>query len=123
MTTTPAPLPSPDDSPDDTSGADRYDCVLTLALPQALEEELLDLLLAHPDWVHGFSVSPAEGFGRQVQLPSVMEQIRGRARRCLVTVLMQQAHTAPLLAVLRQAFPHPQAAWWISPLTQFGRFA
>jgi hypothetical protein len=100
-----------------------YDCVLTLALPQALEEEALDLLLAHPQWVDGFSVSTAEGFGRQVQLPSVMEQIRGRARRCLVTVLMRQAHTGALLAVLGQAFPHPQAAWWITPLLHFGRFA
>ncbi len=100
-----------------------YDCVLTLALPQALEEEALDLLLAHPQWVHGFSVTAAEGFGGQVQLPSVMEKIRGRARRCLVTVLMRQADADALLAVLGQAFPHPQAAWWITPLLRFGRFA
>lgn len=99
------------------------DCVLTLALPQALEEEALDLLLAHPEWVDGFSVVQAEGHGRRVHLPSVMEQIRGRARRCLVTVLMRQADTEALLAVLGQAFPHPQAAWWITPLTRFGRFA
>lgn len=100
-----------------------YDCVLTLALPQTLEEEALDLLLAHPEWVDGFSVVLAEGHGRQVQLPSVMEQIRGRARRCLVTVLMRQADTAALLQALQQAFPHPQAAWWTTPLTGFGRFA
>lgn len=100
-----------------------YDCVLTLALPQALEEEALDLLLAHPQWVAGFSVTAAEGHGRQVQLPSVMEQIRGRARRCLVTVLMRQVDADALLAVLGQAFPHPQAAWWITPLLRFGRFA
>ena len=100
-----------------------YDCVFTLALPQALEEEALDLLLAHPEWVDGFSISLAEGHGRQVQLPSVMEQIRGRARRCLITVLMQHEHTADLLNALQAAFPHPQAAWWITPLTSFGRLA
>lgn len=100
-----------------------YDCVLALALPQALEEEALDLLLAHPEWVDGFSVVHAEGHGRLVQLPSVMEQIRGRARRCLITVLMRHADTAPLLHALQAAFPHPQAAWWITPLTSFGRFA
>ena len=102
---------------------DPYDCVLTLALPQALEEEVLDLLLAHPEGVDGFSVVQTEGHGRQVQLPSVMEQIRGRARRCQVTVLMHQVHTAALLQTLQQAFSHPQAAWWITPLTSFGRFA
>jgi hypothetical protein len=36
---------------------------------------------------------------------------------------MRQADTGPLLAVLGQAFPHPQAAWWITPLLHFGRFA
>lgn len=111
MTRTMSDLPEP------------HDCLLTLALPQALAEEVLDLLLAHPEWVDGFTVAQAEGFGRQVQLPSVMEQIRGRARRCQVSVLMRQVHTAPLLAALRLAFPHPQAAWWITPLTTFGRFA
>ncbi len=104
-----------DDSP--------YDCVLTLALPQALEEEALDLLLAHPEWVDGFSVTQAEGHGRQVQLPSVMEQIRGRARRCIVTVLMRSVDVDPLLQALRQAFPHPQAAWWVAPLNHFGQLA
>lgn len=100
-----------------------FDCVFTLALPQALEEEALDLLLAHPEWVPGFTVSAAEGFGRHVQLPTVMEQIRGRARRCVVTVLMQQDHVPALVAALKTAFPHPQAAWWTAPLLQFGRLA
>ena len=68
-----------DDIPQDGPHGAPYDCVLTLALPQALEEEALDLLLAHPEWVDGFSVAQVEGLGRLVQLPSVMEQIRGRA--------------------------------------------
>ena len=100
-----------------------FDCVFTLALPQALEEEALDLLLAHPQWVSGFTVTLAEGFGGGVQLPSVMEQIRGRARRCLVTVLMQQAHVPLLVQTLKTAFPSAQAAWWTAPLLQFGRLA
>jgi len=99
------------------------DCIFTLALPQTLEEEALDLLLAHPEWVPGVTVTAGEGFGRQVQLPSVMEQIRGRARRCVLTVLMRQADVAPLVAALQAAFPHPQAAWWTAPLSGFGRLA
>lgn len=97
------------------------DCVFHLALPQALEEEALDLLLAHPEWVGGFTVVEAQGFGRQVQLPSVMEQIRGRARRSLVTVLMAQADVEPLVQALQAAFSHPQVAWWVTPLVRFGR--
>ena len=52
-----------------------------------------------------------------------MEQIRGSARRCLVTVLMRQVDTAARLQALQQAFPHPQAAWWTTPLLGAGRFA
>lgn len=98
-----------------------FNCVFHLALPNALEEEVLDLLLAHPEWVGGFTVVEAQGFGRHVQLPSVMEQIRGRARRSLVTVLMSEAHVEPLVRTLQAAFPHQQAAWWVTPLVRFGR--
>ena len=39
----PATVPSPD-------------CVLTLSLPRALEEEVLDHLMAHPDLATGFTL-------------------------------------------------------------------
>ena len=56
------------------------DCLLTLAVPQALEEEILDLLWAHPEMVPGFTVLHGQGMGAHVALTSSMEQVQiGRA--------------------------------------------
>lgn len=101
----------------------KYSCILTLALPAALEEEVLDHLQAHPEWVSGFSVVQAEGFGASMSLATTMEQVRGRARRRLVTVLAEDGCLEPLLTSLRAEFRNPEMAYWITPLLQFGRFA
>lgn len=100
-----------------------YDCLLTLALPADLEEEVLDHLAVHPEWVGGFSVTHAEGVGRGNLLRSTMEQVRGRSRRRLVQIVMSSEHAQALLDSLRQTFVTPEMAWWTSPINGFGRFA
>jgi hypothetical protein len=100
-----------------------YDCMLTLALPAELEEEVLDHLAAHREWVSGYSLIHAEGVGSGAQLHSAMEQVRGRARRRLVQVLMQTEHVRPLIDSLRVSFRTPEMAWWTAPISSFGRFA
>jgi hypothetical protein len=99
-----------------------YDCVLTLALPADLEEEVLDHLSGHPEWVSGFSVVHAEGLGAGAHLRSSMEQVRGRSRRRLVELLMQSEHVEKLLESLRGSFTTPEMAWWTVAITGFGRF-
>ena len=37
------------------------DCLLTLALPRALEEEVLDTLMSHPEFARGFTVLHGQG--------------------------------------------------------------
>lgn len=100
-----------------------YDCMLTIAFPVALEEELLDCLLAQTQWVRGFSVLHAEGFGAGARLGSALENVRGRAHRRLVTILMARPNVAPVLEALRQQFSSPEIAWWTSPVDGFGRLA
>lgn len=104
-----------------TTDRPQPDCLLTLAVPQALEEEILDALLALPEQVPGFTVLRGQGMGAHVALPSTMEQVQGRARRVLVQVALQQAHLPELLTTLRQALPSPQIAYWVVPLLAFGR--
>ena len=99
-----------------------YDCLLTLALPADLEEEVLDHLSAHPEWVRGFSVMHAEGFGAGALLRTSMEQVRGRSRRRLVHLLMRQEHVDGLVGSLRANFSTPEMAWWTAPISAFGRF-
>ncbi len=102
---------------------DTYDCLLTLALPAALEEEVLDHLSSHPQWVSGFSVVHAEGFGAGALLRTSMEQVRGRSRRTLVQLLIQAEDAQELIESLRRSFTTTEMAWWTSPVSGFGRFA
>ncbi len=112
---TPTPIPTVPSRP-------APDCLLTLAVPRALEEEILDALLSQPTLAPGFTVLPGQGIGRQVELTSTMEQVQGRARRVLVQVAMQQSQVQSLIDILRAALPSPQIAYWVTPLLTFGRF-
>lgn len=109
-------LPNPAD-------AQRPDCLLTLALPLALEEELLDLLRQHADLVPGFSVVHGYGLGADASLTTMMERVEGRARRVFVSAVMHGRDVAPLVAHLREAFRSPEVFYWVVPLLEFGRLA
>jgi hypothetical protein len=100
-----------------------HDCLLTLSCPAEVEEELIDLLREHPEWVSGFTSLAAEGFGSGTRLHSAMEQVRGRSRRRLLQVVLAQDNVTALLDVLRAAIPSDEVAWWTVPVTGFGRFA
>lgn len=100
-----------------------HDCLLTLSCTAGLEDELIDLLREHPEWVDGFTSLPAEGFGSGTKLHSAMEQVRGRSRRRLLQVLLDGANVPPLIAVLSAAVPSDEVVWWTVPVTGFGRFA
>ena len=104
-----------------TSTAPEYDCMMTLALPLELEEQIIDFLLDHPQWVSGFSLIDAQGMGRGVGLKSTMEKVKGRARRRLMNILLRHADVAPLVAALRGEFRNPDMAYWVLPLLAFGR--
>ena len=96
------------------------DCLLTLAVPQALEEEILDLLWAHPEMVSGFTLLHGQGMGTHVALASAMEQVQGRARQVFVQVALTRAQAHALLRALHEALPRARMAYWIVPLLDFG---
>lgn len=106
-----------------TSPASRLppDCLLTLAVPQALEDEILDTLRALPELAPGFTLVKAQGLGAHIELSSAMEQVQGRARRIMVQMALQQAHLPALIDALKQALPNPQVTYWVVPLLAFGR--
>lgn len=99
------------------------DCLLTLALPAELEEELIDLLRGLPAEVAGFTLMPAEGVGAGATLATTVEQVRGRARRRVVQIVLSNAQVATVVDALRQSLPTPEIAWWTTPLSGFGRLA
>ena len=106
---------------DHDSRAADADCLFTLVLPAALEEDVLDILLAHPQWVSGFSVLQGHGMGADARLVSAMEQVQGRARRVLVQATMRQHDVPALLQALRAQMASPEVAYWATPLLCSGR--
>jgi hypothetical protein len=99
------------------------DCNLTIVFPRALEEELIDHLLEHPDWVSGFTISQVEGKGQAVRLAGVVEEVRGRARRVQIQTVLDMADARSLIAHLKAVLHNPEVAYWLSPVVEFGRFA
>ncbi|NVD70582.1 DUF3240 family protein [Duganella sp. BJB1802] len=99
------------------------DSLLTLAIPAALEEDVLDFLLLHPEWATGFSVVAAQGMGKGAVLRSAMELVQGRSGRKLVLVAGVGAHLQLLLEALANEIPSPDVTYWLSPLSACGRLA
>lgn len=98
-------------------------CCLTLILPGVLEEELVDHLLEHPEWVPGFTSHPVDGHGRGERYRQAAEAVRGRSRRVKVEIVTECAHAEALVAHLAQTLASADVAWWIAPVTGFGRLA
>lgn len=100
-----------------------YNALLTLAIPTALEEEVLDFLHVNQAWASGFSILTAQGVGLGAPLQSSMEQVQGRSARKLVMIAGVEEDLRQLLQALGQELRSPNIAYWISPLGAYGRLA
>lgn len=96
---------------------------LSIVLPKSFEEDLVDRLLEHPEWVTGFTTTDASGHGLRVSYHAAAEEVRGRVARVQVQVVMQADHAQLLLAHLKQCMRSAEIAYWLTPVTEFGRFA
>ncbi len=101
--------------------APAFDTQLTLVLPRALEEQVIDLLLAHPDLAWGFTATEVAGRGAQVQYTGVDEHVRGRAGRVQVQLVLARADADALVGLVRAQFPHAGIFFWTIPVLSSGR--
>ncbi|MFM1886008.1 MAG: hypothetical protein RL026_1165 [Pseudomonadota bacterium] len=99
------------------------ECQLVLAFPSNLEEDVIGFLHGEPTLARGFTLVAAEGFGQGAALDSAMEQIRGRARRRLVLLLMSRADARQLLERLARALKGSRISWWLQPIEDSGKLA
>jgi len=97
------------------------DCLLTLVVPAGIEDALLEHLAAHPEWAGSVMVAHQDGMGKEANLVTAMEKVRGRARLALVTVPMQAQQVEALIESVRRQFPTPALSWWTVALTAYGR--
>ena len=98
-------------------------CCLTLVGPISLEEELVDHLLEHPEWITGFTTERVDGLGQAMIARGTAELVRGRSGRIMVHAVMHDEDARLLLAHLKSALPNHEVAYWIQPVAEFGRFA
>lgn len=96
---------------------------LTLTAPRHLEEELIEQLLAHPEWATGFTLFHTEGYSARTEAISATERVRGRAHRLTVQIVLEAEQAQALLAHLKQRLPKPDVAYWLAPVIDFGRLA
>jgi hypothetical protein len=99
------------------------DVCLNLILPNALKDQVLDQLLRHPEWVGPFTAHRAEGHGDPDSIASPAEQVRGRAERVRIEILMEARHVEALLGQLRSELESHESLWWLTPVSASGRFA
>ncbi len=97
-------------------------CCLTLIVPTALEEDMVDLLLEHEALTRGFITSEVEGHGRNVTYQSMAEKVRGRAHQVEMKIIMQHADAQILLRDIKQALPRANIVYYMTPVTEFGSF-
>ena len=98
----------------------RRDTCLKLVLPRALETQVVDRLLQHPQWVGPFITRYVEGHGDPESIESPAEQVRGCAARLEIEILMNAGHIDDLLQDLRAELPSRDVVWWLTPVTGAG---
>jgi len=99
------------------------DTLLTLVAPEALEENLVDLLLARPEISGGFTTLRADGHGAGGPLVGANENVRGRGRRVYFQLTLARESADQLLVDLRQALPDANIFFWMTALLRCGRLA
>lgn len=91
---------------------------LSLVLPDASAQTVIDWLLGHDDGRTEFSVQRIEARGPMVPLSSGDEQVLGYARRAQITLLLPGSALAPLLADLAPLLASVSWGHWVMPVSQ-----
>ncbi len=95
--------------------------LLTIVAPARLKDELLELLLNHPQWVTGFTVSPAEGHGADLAFRTLTDQVRGREDRIRIECVVETANVPALQGLIKRDLPNCNVVCWVIPVLEFGK--
>ena len=93
---------------------------LTLVADANLRMELFDFLSEQADLVAGFTASDATGHGPTIRLHSQAEQVKGRADRVLVRIVLEEEAARRVIDQLRAAFAGTHVVYWTTPVAKFG---
>lgn len=92
---------------------------VTLSVPPALEERVIDWLLARPD-VAAFTSGAAYRYGADSSALSIAEQVSGRQRRAEITLEMLAEAVAGWLRDLARDFSGMEIGYRVTPVLLSG---
>lgn len=98
-------------------------CKLTLVYPTTAEDAVVELLLASEPPLPGFTSWKADGHGMGFDNASPGEKVRGRVRRCVLTLIATRARTRALLEEIATKLAIPRLLYWLEPVLEVGRLA
>lgn len=94
--------------------------LLSLTVPPALEESIIDWLLGFESR-YGFSSFPVNGHSSRPEGLTLAEQVSGRKRNVRFEICLPEPDVEALLEKLRLEFPGTGIHYWVTPVRRFGR--
>ena len=104
------------------NAANYPEVLVVLSVAPALEEPVIDWLLARPE-SSGFPSSQAFGHSARNEHLTPREQVTGRQRRAQFQVAMQGGELDAFLAAARQMFAGADFHYWVLPVIAEGRLS
>lgn len=95
-------------------------CLLTLTIAPAIEENLVDWLLENYGQV-GFSSFPVNGHSNSAEGLSLAEQVAGRQKQIRFQIYLASERVPAVLEQLRRDFFGVGLHYWVSPVLETGR--
>jgi hypothetical protein len=96
-----------------------YVC-LTLVADREIQQDLFDYLSEQAPLVAGYTASEAEGHGSTARLHSIAEQVKGRANRVLIRMILDEQVADQLIQQIMRVFAGTHIVYWTTPTLQFG---
>jgi hypothetical protein len=96
-------------------------CKLTLVYPPPAEDGIIELLLASDPPLPGFTSWTADGHGMGFDNASPGEKVRGRVRRCVLTLIATRGRIRALLDEIAAHLAIPRLLYWLEPVLEVGR--
>jgi hypothetical protein len=95
---------------------------LTLLVPRALEDRVVDWLLVHSGSAIEFSVHAVAARGPLVHLAVSEERVQGYADRVELKLIIERERLEPLLAEACQLLAGADGGYWVLPVERFAAF-
>lgn len=98
--------------------------ILTLTAPRALEDKLVEALVAHEvAGADGFTVREVHAYGRSLAFATVGEQISGRVRLLELRLVLSADRARDVVEYLAGLLRGQNVTWQLAPLAAAGAFA